>query len=69
MISQWETSESVSMPSHFGLMLIFAGFVSAVFATLMKDNRREQVRFGAVLLSGFVGAGVLLGWLMSAFLP
>lgn len=68
MILQWETNEGVSMPSHFGLMLIFAGFVSVIFATLMKDNRREQVRFGAVLLSGLVGAGVVLGWLMSAFL-
>ncbi len=52
------------MASHFFLMVLFAGFVSLVFALLMRDDPREQVRFGAVLWAAFAGIGVLLGWLM-----
>jgi len=52
------------MTSHFGLMVIFALFVSVVFATLMRDEPREQLTFGARLFGGFVGAGTLIGWLL-----
>lgn len=52
------------MTSHFGLMVIFAFFVSIVFATLMRDEPREQLTFGARLFAGFIGAGVLIGWLL-----
>lgn len=52
------------MTSHLGLLILFAFFVSAVFATLMRDEPREQMRFGLRLFGGFVGAGVVLGWLM-----
>ena len=50
--------------SHFGLMVIFAVFVSVVFATLMRDDPAEQVGFGARLFAGFIGIGVLVGWLL-----
>ena len=52
------------MTSHFGLMVIFAVFVSVVFATLMRDEPREQLAFGGRLFAGFVGAGTLIGWLL-----
>ena len=52
------------MTTHVGLLVVFAVFVSTVFATLMRDEPREQVRFGARLFAGFVGAGLLLGWLL-----
>ena len=52
------------MTTHFGLMLIFSVFVSVVFATLMRDEPREQVKFGGRLFAGFIGAGVLIGWLL-----
>ncbi|HEY1306536.1 MAG TPA: hypothetical protein VGF24_23440 [Vicinamibacterales bacterium] len=52
------------MTSHFGLMVVFALFVSTVFATLMRDQPKEQLAFGGRLLVGFVGAGVLIGWLL-----
>jgi len=45
-------------------MLIFAIGVSVVFAVLMRDEPREQVRLGLRLFAGFVGAGLLMGWLM-----
>jgi hypothetical protein len=50
--------------SHFGLMVIFSLFVSVVFATLMRDQPREQLMFGGRLFAGFIGAGVLIGWLL-----
>lgn len=52
------------MTSHLLLMVVFALFVSVIFATLMRDDPRDQVRFGLRLFAGFIGAGILLGWLM-----
>ena len=52
------------MRTHFGLLLLFASFVSIVFAVLLRDDARSQVRFAAVLLGGFVLGAVVLGWLM-----
>jgi hypothetical protein len=52
------------MTSHLGLMVIFALFVSTVFATLMRDDPKEQLMFGARLVGGFIGAGVIIGWLL-----
>ena len=52
------------MTSHVALMVLFALFVSTTFATLMRDQPGEQIRFGLRLFAGFVGAGLLLGWLL-----
>lgn len=52
------------MTSHFALMVVFALVVSVVFATLMRDEPREQLAFGARLFAGFIGAGILIGWLL-----
>jgi hypothetical protein len=52
------------MTTHLGLMILFALFVSIVFATLMRDTVREQALFGLRLFGGFVGAALVLGWLM-----
>ena len=52
------------MTTHLGVMAVFAFFVSVVFATLMRDDPTEQLRFGARLFGGLVGGGVLAGWLL-----
>ena len=52
------------MTTHLGLMALFALFVSITFATLMRDEPAEQVRLGARLFGAFVGAGILIGWLL-----
>ena len=52
------------MTSHFGLMLLFSLFVSAVFATLMREEPADQLRLFARLFAGFVAAGVVIGWLL-----
>jgi len=51
------------MTSHLASMVVFALFVSIVFATLMRDEPREQLRFGVQLFAGLVGGGILAGWL------
>lgn len=52
------------MTSHFLLMVVFGFLVSTVFAVLLRDEPREQVRTGARMLGAFVLAGLVLGWLM-----
>jgi hypothetical protein len=52
------------MTTHLGLMVLFALLVSIVFATLLRDDPKEQLRFGGRLLAAFVGGGLLLGWLL-----
>ncbi len=52
------------MTTHVGLMVLFSLFVSIAFATLMRDEVSEQLRLGARLFGGFVGAGILIGWLL-----
>jgi hypothetical protein len=53
--------------SHFLYLVVFAAFVSTVFAVLQRDTPREQVRLAALLFAGFVGTAIVLGWLMLAF--
>jgi len=55
------------MTSHFGLMLLFAMFVSLIFATIAKDTPGEQARLGAQMFATFVGAAMVLGWAMRLF--
>jgi heme A synthase len=53
--------------SHFLLMVIFALLVSTVFAALLRDEPRQQVKAGARMFAGFVLAGFALGWLVFPF--
>jgi heme/copper-type cytochrome/quinol oxidase subunit 4 len=49
---------------HFLLMALFALFVSLVFAVLMRDDPRAQLRLGALMFLGFLASALVLGWLM-----
>jgi hypothetical protein len=55
------------MKSHVLLMVLFAFFVSLVFAVIAKDDVRDQARLGGVMFGGFMVAAVVLGWLMYPF--
>lgn len=55
------------MSSHFGALVLFAAMVSIVFATLLRDAPREQVHLGLRMFAAFVGAALVLGWLMFPF--
>ena len=45
-------------------MMLFALFVSIVFATLMRDEPRDQLMLGARMFGGFVLGGIVVGWLL-----
>ena len=53
--------------SHFLLMALFAWFVSLVFAMLLRDEPREQLKTGGMMFAGFVVAAYVFGWLMFPF--
>ena len=55
------------MSSHFLLLVLFAFFVSLIFAVLAKDDVKEQARFGGMMFAGFIAAALVLGWLMYPF--
>ena len=52
------------MQSHFVLLVLFAFFVSLIFAVIAKDDVKEQLRLGGLLFAGFVGSAIVLSWLM-----
>jgi hypothetical protein len=53
--------------SHFLLMVLYAFFVSVIFAVLLRDQRREQLKTAGMMFGGLIGAAFLLGWLMFPF--
>ena len=55
------------MNSHLLLLLLFSSLVSLVFAMLLRDDARAQLRFGGMVFGGFVACAILLGWLMYPF--
>ena len=55
------------MHSHLLLLVLFSFFVSLVFALLAKDDLRDQLRLAGAMFAGFLGAAVVLGWLMYPF--
>jgi heme A synthase len=50
--------------SHLAVLTVFALLVSSVFAALMKDDAREQLRSGSLMFAGFLATAIVLGWLM-----
>ena len=55
------------MSSHLLVMMLFAGFVSVIFAVLMQDRPVEQAKLGGRLFAGFVGAALVLGYILFPF--
>jgi hypothetical protein len=45
-------------------MIVFAACVSVVFATLLRDEPTDQIRFGLRVFGGLIVGAYLLGWLM-----
>ena len=55
------------MQSHLVLLVIFAFFVSLIFAVIAKDEVVDQLRFGGMMFAGFLASAIVLGWLMYPF--
>ena len=56
-----------TMQSHFSLLLLFAGFVSLIFAVLIKDEPTDQAKLGGILFASFVATALVLGWVLFPF--
>jgi hypothetical protein len=50
--------------SHFTALFLFALLVSVVFGVLSKDTPRDRAIYSAKVFGAFVGAALLLGWIM-----
>jgi hypothetical protein len=55
------------LQSHLFLLVLFAFFVSLVFAVIAKDDAREQVKLGGLMFAGFIASALVIGWLMYPF--
>ena len=55
------------MHSHLVLLVIFSFLVALVFAMLLRDEPRDQLRFGGMVFGGFVASAIVLGCLMYPF--
>ena len=53
--------------SHLLSLLAFSALVSAVFATLLRNDMQSRVRFGIKAFAGFVLSALVAGWLMRPF--
>jgi hypothetical protein len=53
--------------SHLLILVLFSFLVSLVFAVLLRDDARSQLRFGGIVFGGFVLSALVLGWLMYPF--
>jgi hypothetical protein len=51
-------------PSHLAYLMVFSALVSAVFATLLRDDLRSRLRFGLTAFAAFVVSALAVGWLM-----
>lgn len=50
--------------SHFNAALLFSIFASVVFGITVKDNTREQIRYGLYCFAMFMGGLIVAGWVM-----
>ena len=57
----------ISVESHFLLLGLFSFFVALIFAVLLRDDPRQQLRFGAFMFGSLVVAALALGWIMYPF--
>ena len=61
------TAQGTWWQSHLLLLVLFAFFVSLVFAVIARDDTREQIRLGGLMFAGFLASALVLGWLMYPF--
>lgn len=58
------TGQGTWLQSHVALLVLFAFFVSLVFAVIARDDTPEQIRLGGLMFAGFIASAIVLGWLM-----
>lgn len=53
--------------SHFLLMLVYTFIVSAFFALLWRQSRRDQVKLFLQIFLGMILGSLLVAWIMFPF--
>jgi len=53
--------------SHLFALIVFSSLVSVVFAMLLREERKDRVRFALMTFGAFVLSAVVGGWLMYPF--
>jgi hypothetical protein len=61
------TGQGTWWQSHLLLLVLFAFFVSLVFAVIARDDTHEQIKLGGLMFAGFLASALVLGWLMYPF--
>lgn len=51
-------------PSHFLAVLLFAVCASTVFGITQREEPRGMVRYGLYCFALFIGAAIVLSWIM-----
>jgi hypothetical protein len=52
---------------HFVIMTVYALLVSAFFALLWRQDRRERLKLFGILIASLVLGGLAVAWLMYPF--
>jgi cytochrome bd-type quinol oxidase subunit 2 len=52
---------------HFLIMAVYAVLVSAFFALLWREERRERLRLFGILIAALLLGGLAVAWLMYPF--
>jgi hypothetical protein len=55
------------LASHLVALLTFSVLASTVFATLLREDLKSRLRFGALAFAAFVLSALIVGWLMYPF--
>jgi hypothetical protein len=50
--------------SHFTALVLFSLFASTVFGITMRNTPKKMLRYGAYCFVLFVGAAIVVSWLM-----
>jgi hypothetical protein len=50
--------------SHFTALTLFSLFASTVFGITMRDTPKKMLRYGIYCFVLFVGAAIVVSWLM-----
>jgi hypothetical protein len=53
--------------SHLIALVLFSALVSAVFATLLREDKTARLRFGLMVFGAFIASALAVGWLMYPF--
>lgn len=55
--------------SHLTAVLLFALFASVVFAITLREEVRDQVRYGVIAFCWFLGGTIAGGWILYLINP